>query len=230
MIKIKVIHTETGESWEYTMTLESVLQGRGLIGRNPKCDLVLSSPEVSRVHGRISHQSGQYYYTDLGSTDGSLLNGQTIETNQDTLLRPDDIIRVGEFILLVKGIEIDQVEIDRLYKSDLSISGQDFSDVAQASITSQEAIEQPEASAVRLDPLIVLADDLRSQGILGQSSLEIVFQGKQLTQSLSLSKHLRERAIALHQAELEAGNFCLLVEYSDYFTLWLEKQSEPKIK
>lgn len=226
MIKTKVIHTETGESWEYTLTLETVLQGGGLIGRNPKCDLVLSSPEVSRVHGRISYQAEQYCYTDLGSTDGSLLNGQAIETNQNMPLQADDVIRIGEFILLIKDIKIDQGEVDRLHNTLPSLDQQADAVPEQITISEEEALRQTVPLQPQTETLIVLADDLKAQGVLSQSTLEIEFQGRRLTQSLSLSKHLRERAIDLHQAELEAGNFCLLVEYSDYFTLWLEKQPE----
>lgn len=226
MIKTKVIHTETGESWEYTLTLETALQGGGLIGRNPKCDLVLSSPEVSRVHGRISYQAEQYCYTDLGSTDGSLLNGQTIETNQNMPLQADDVIRIGEFILLIKDIKIDQAEVDRLHSVLPNLDQQVDAVSDRVNASEKEALIQTASLQPQTDALIVLADDLKAQGVLSQSTLELEFQGRLLTQSLSLSKHLRERAINLHQAELEAGNFCLLVEYSDYFTLWLEKQPE----
>lgn len=106
MIKIRAIYYQTGESQEKILTPETLTQGGGLIGRNPNCDLVLNSPEVSRVHGRVLYQSGQYYYTDLGSTDGSQVNDQTVQTNQNFLLQTDDIIRIGGFILLVKELDL----------------------------------------------------------------------------------------------------------------------------
>jgi predicted component of type VI protein secretion system len=106
MIKIRAIYYQTGESQEKILTPEKLTQGGGLIGRNPNCDLVLNSPEVSRVHGRILYQAGQYYYTDLGSTDGSQVNDQTVQTNQNFLLQPDDLIRIGGFILLIKELDL----------------------------------------------------------------------------------------------------------------------------
>jgi hypothetical protein len=106
MIKIRAIYYQTGESQEKILTPETLTQGGGLIGRNPNCDLVLNSPEVSRVHGRIMYHAGQYYYTDLGSTDGSQVNNQAAQTNQDFLLKPDDIIRIGGFILLIKELDL----------------------------------------------------------------------------------------------------------------------------
>jgi len=106
MIKIRAIYYQTGESQEKVLTPETLTQGGGLIGRNPNCDLVLNSPEVSRVHGRILYQGGQYYYTDLGSTDGSQVNDQAVQTNQNFLLQTDDIIRVGGFILLIKELDL----------------------------------------------------------------------------------------------------------------------------
>jgi len=106
MIKIRAIYYQTGESQEKILTPETLTQGGGLIGRNPNCDLVLNSPEVSRVHGRILYQAGQYYYTDLGSTDGSQVNDQTVQTNQNFLLQSDDLIRIGGFILLIKELDL----------------------------------------------------------------------------------------------------------------------------
>ncbi|NJP12157.1 MAG: FHA domain-containing protein [Leptolyngbyaceae cyanobacterium RU_5_1] len=105
MIKIKIIHNQTGESREQKLTSEMLSQGRGLIGRHPNCDLVLNSSDVSRVHARIICQEGQYYFSDLGSTSGSIFNDETAQTNQNFFLKSNDMIRVGDFILLVKEVD-----------------------------------------------------------------------------------------------------------------------------
>ena len=107
MIRIKAINYQTCQAREENLTPETLIQGGGLIGRNSSCDVVLSSPDVSRVHGRIMYQDGDYFFADLGSTGGSLINGEEAPTNQNFPLKPDDLIRIGGFILLVMAVEKD---------------------------------------------------------------------------------------------------------------------------
>ena len=200
MLKIKVINYETGEFYEKKLTPETLLPSGGLIGRQPSCALILNRPEVSRVHGKIEYQRGQYYFTDLGSTDGSQVNGKEVPSNQRFLLKPDDVIRIGDFILLVKEV------------------------VLNGHLTIDRRPNEPVAKidTVQIDQLIFKVEELKNQGVYPQGSSEFRFQGKLLVEGLSLSKHLRRKAVALCQAELDAGKFCILVEHSAHFTVWHE--------
>lgn len=105
MLKIKVFNYKTGEFEEKALTPETSIQGECIIGRSSSCDLVLASSEVSRVHGRIMFQKDQYYFTDLGSTDGSRINNQEAKANQNYVLKKEDLIRIGEFVLLIEAVE-----------------------------------------------------------------------------------------------------------------------------
>ncbi|NEP13780.1 MAG: FHA domain-containing protein [Symploca sp. SIO2C1] len=105
-MKIKVLNHQTNEFQEKVLTPEIGRQSECLIGRHPSCDLVLNSPEVSRVHGRICCQSGQYYFTDLGSTDGSRMNNEEVLVNQNYLLKMDDVVHIGAFVLIIEEIEL----------------------------------------------------------------------------------------------------------------------------
>jgi glycine betaine catabolism B len=100
MLKIKIINYQTNQIDEKTLA-----EGEHLIGRHPSCQIVLDKPEVSRVHGRIVVQNGKCYYTDLGSTDGSRVNHETIAINYNSLLNPDDMIRIGEFMIWVESFQ-----------------------------------------------------------------------------------------------------------------------------
>ena len=62
------------------------------IGRGLDNDLVLESTDVSRHHARIDYRDGQWHLTDLGSTNGTRVNGQPI--NQ-ALLRAGDHLELG---------------------------------------------------------------------------------------------------------------------------------------
>ncbi|MCI0398711.1 MAG: FHA domain-containing protein [Chloroflexi bacterium] len=71
-------------------------QGTVTLGRESVNDVVLNDPEVSRRHARISFQAGQYIIEDLGSTNGTLVNGQRI--HGPTPLRNGDTVDIGESI------------------------------------------------------------------------------------------------------------------------------------
>ncbi|MCU0241866.1 MAG: FHA domain-containing protein [Vicinamibacteria bacterium] len=54
-----------------------------IIGREPPADIVIPLPEVSSVHASIRHIGGEWYeLRDLGSTNGTFVNGQRIRTVQ----------------------------------------------------------------------------------------------------------------------------------------------------
>src|SRR5262249_40237438 len=49
-----------------------------VVGRHPGCDIRVPDETVSRRHARIISQRGGYYVEDLGSRNGTFLNGQPI--------------------------------------------------------------------------------------------------------------------------------------------------------
>ncbi len=69
------------------------------IGRAPDNDLVLRDGRVSRHHGRIAGRPGTLVYTDLGSTNGSRVNGEAVI---EVILGPGDRILVGDTTLEVR--------------------------------------------------------------------------------------------------------------------------------
>jgi predicted component of type VI protein secretion system len=55
------------------------LEGQTLtIGRNPDCNIILDDRQVSRVHARIAWRGDHYEVEDLGSKNGTHLNGRDI--------------------------------------------------------------------------------------------------------------------------------------------------------
>lgn len=70
-----------------------------VIGRDTASDIVISDAEISRRHARIYKLGDSYMIEDLGSTNGSFVNGQRL-TGPHTLM-PGETVRFGENIMLV---------------------------------------------------------------------------------------------------------------------------------
>lgn len=67
-----------------------------LIGRRRSNDIALEDSNVSRVHASVDYFAGEYFITDLGSTNGTFVNETRISKKK---LAPGDLIRVGSTIL-----------------------------------------------------------------------------------------------------------------------------------
>lgn len=59
-----------------------LVDGTTVLGRDPGCDIVITGPHVSRRHAEISIRSGHLWVKDLGSSNGSYLNGKRTEEAQ----------------------------------------------------------------------------------------------------------------------------------------------------
>ena len=69
-----------------------------IVGRSSELDMVLVEDMVSRKHAKISTRTGQVVITDMGSTNGTFVNGEKI---RKTRLKEGDRILIGTSILKV---------------------------------------------------------------------------------------------------------------------------------
>ncbi len=117
-------NTRAAESWNETTTTETAQQkglnampgawlvaqvgpskdrafavdNRFVIGRDQSCSLRPNSEAVSRFHAALEAREGRFFLRDLGSTNGTILNGRLIK-NRDVELANGDRIQVGPIIL-----------------------------------------------------------------------------------------------------------------------------------
>lgn len=63
------------------------------LGRDLANTIVLPDSGASAEHALISMREGHWWLEDLGSTNGTFLNGARID--QPTIIAPGDVIRVG---------------------------------------------------------------------------------------------------------------------------------------
>ena len=68
-----------------------------IIGRDPEVQLFLSDITVSREHAEILRKDADVFIRDMGSLNGTYLNGKIVEHAQ---LRSGDIIQIGTFQLM----------------------------------------------------------------------------------------------------------------------------------
>ncbi len=66
--------------------------GSTVIGRGDQANLRLPDVGISRRHARLDFDGGQVVLTDLGSTNGTMVNGQRISA---VALNPGDMIQIG---------------------------------------------------------------------------------------------------------------------------------------
>jgi pSer/pThr/pTyr-binding forkhead associated (FHA) protein len=67
-------------------------QAKITVGRGKESDVRLADPNVSRRHAIIFWDRGRLFIEDLSSTNGSLLNGHTVEYS---MLRNGDVVTAG---------------------------------------------------------------------------------------------------------------------------------------
>jgi pSer/pThr/pTyr-binding forkhead associated (FHA) protein len=75
-----------------------------IIGRDPRVDIFIDNLGVSGRHARLWWDRGHFMLADLGSSNGTTVNGRLIDTSP---ISKDDEIRIGKFLLRV---EVEQQE------------------------------------------------------------------------------------------------------------------------
>jgi hypothetical protein len=88
-----IVVTTGGQVREFT-------QSRVVLGRSKEADLRIDDPNISRKHAAIYWNNDRLIIEDLGSTNGTLVNGYPVTS---TVLRPRDVVAVGDSRLTVES-------------------------------------------------------------------------------------------------------------------------------
>jgi serine/threonine protein kinase len=86
LLHCSLISTETGKAF-------NLKGGVNVIGRSAECEIVLKSPEVSKRHCQILVREDEVAVEDLGSINGTILNGQAIRRG---VLKDGDVLDIGD--------------------------------------------------------------------------------------------------------------------------------------
>jgi pSer/pThr/pTyr-binding forkhead associated (FHA) protein len=113
-----VLTLSSGQEQEFALAAASVTLGRATT--NP---VVLRDPKVSRSHARIEEEGDGFAIADLGSANGTYVNGARVER---TRLNPGDVIKLGDSLLRFEiappRSEPDILQLDSVADLDATLS------------------------------------------------------------------------------------------------------------
>ena len=103
-----ILTTANGETVHLALKPEE-----NTLGRGPQNDIVIDSPQASRVHAVITVEPAFVSIRDLGSRNGTFVNGDRVQTQ---LLANDDIILLGTYEMRFVAVdqEFSRVEASRV--------------------------------------------------------------------------------------------------------------------
>ena len=88
---------------------KSLADGSYYLGRSKDNELSISNSSVSRKHLRIDVSPREVRVTDLGSTNGTKLDGSRLAPNQAATWSDHEIIEIGSLAISLKSHQENQV-------------------------------------------------------------------------------------------------------------------------
>lgn len=95
-----------------------------IIGRSADCDVTLDNPAASRHHVEIVARDNNFFWKDLGSTNGTVLNGKQM---LEGVLQDGDELQIGETVMhfeIEVVMESAESEESTLFKTLITASGE----------------------------------------------------------------------------------------------------------
>lgn len=150
-------------SYGYQLTMQSgpnpgstyaIERQEVLIGRDLACDYLINDSEVSRRHARILQQGSATILEDLGSTNGTFVNGQRLSGSR--VLHPGDTLQIGDNVILVYEIvqlDPDATVLSRSVKPE-PLTPQSLEEAIEQDAAEEGEVEEPEQR--RLLPLLLI--------------------------------------------------------------------------
>ena len=126
------------------------------IGRDPKAELPLEDDGISRRHCRVFVEDTLYFVEDLGSTNGTLLNGEKLDGRKR--LRAGDRIYLGACV--VKFTDSDALEVGYHAKLDAMVGTDDLTGLIAKRRFDAAYVRAIDAARGTKTPLAVLMLDL----------------------------------------------------------------------
>jgi pSer/pThr/pTyr-binding forkhead associated (FHA) protein len=97
---------DTGRKYGFELEMDDLVKRKHsvLVGRDSgQCDVVLLNTSVSRRHARLSVDENNFLQVeDVGSTNGTSVNGNPIAPGSSQTLAPGSTLKLGDIELVVR--------------------------------------------------------------------------------------------------------------------------------
>ena len=152
-----------------------------IIGRSPRCDVVIESRDVSREHARIFQDPfGRWIVEDLGSSNGILINGKRVDAS---VILPGEPAVIGSFSLTITPSLDRQIRPDDSVKITAKITTDGFeAEIISAKDRKAEALSGPFLD--RLNEIIDHLSELTSSSALYPEVCRSLAQGPKAVASI----------------------------------------------
>jgi sigma-B regulation protein RsbU (phosphoserine phosphatase) len=79
-----------------------LLNDRSTLGRNTDCTVSLPGKQISRLHAHIYTQDGNYLLEDMGSSNGTFVNGKRLAPHVSTPISERDTFQIGPYLFALR--------------------------------------------------------------------------------------------------------------------------------
>ena len=116
-----------------------IAEAEMVIGRLPECEIQLPSNMVSRKHAILKRKGEDVFIEDLGSGNGTFLNGKRIE--QSTMLRGNDRLKFGPILMRFESDRFDDSDASSIIKPPSAVENVEIHDEVEGSSTIVNTLE-----------------------------------------------------------------------------------------
>jgi pSer/pThr/pTyr-binding forkhead associated (FHA) protein len=127
-------------------TVKTLPPGDCLIGRGDECQVRTNSPLVSRQHCLVHVTKDRAIVRDLGSTNGTLVNGKRLL--DERILVPGDLVQIGPVVFEFRDDPAEAVAstaITRVDSSTTKVSGEPVVQVSEPSPVLSSAFQSEDS-------------------------------------------------------------------------------------
>jgi signal transduction histidine kinase len=174
------------------------------VGRDSGNRIRLHDTEVSRRHAEFRQTSDGYRVTDIGSANGTFVNGQSIK---DVLLRPGDQVQIGQTVLVYSAARNDGQPASDLADRISMIARTDL-ELSSAII---KTIDEGEGSRLLARPQ--QADDPWLKNAL--ANLAVMYEASQAVSHILDIDQLLDKIVDLIFRSIEADRGCVMLRHPD---------------
>ena len=161
---------------ENSLVANTHLSGsRVVIGRSPDCDVILASDSVSRQHAELVAHGDNWSVRDLGSRNGTGVNG--VRVNGERPLQPGDVLQIDVFEMLYRS-EHSALSRPPQVRPKTAVTMMDAA--AYGPVRTLHELAPPKIDASHLSKLMAFSGELLSEAALElrQAQLAALMVGK----------------------------------------------------